>query len=405
MATGTAPQTVALFEQRNFFEKALRHGVRYGILSQERLDAMHTEGPKGMVQIARYFGSEYLRPELEKARARMVNLISLHLEQHSEGDLGAAAALLRDHSLQSRSKAGSDMLRALLAMPRNTHFGMHERSSFDEDAAAQLAPWTLRSLADYRAELAQRTQVAAVIDAALWLGERLGMDADALADSGCDAEAVIRTALLAGAARQTQMPDWVGFQKMVAALRKKGSTTQTLAIPLPPALPAACRTAVLALQASVVADVPRILDATVPARKLFDQTPAFIGRYFWTEDALAEVDHFDRETSAAWHKATAGHSDDSSLLTLFLCIAAGSSPKTLLTAKAAAALVRKVRKTPLQPGLARQYILAHAPAQHQSDYLDLWNAFVDEAQATLHSDRDYAMHDALALLQRDCNVA
>ena len=53
-------------------------------------------------------------------------------------------------------------------------------------------------------------------------------------------------------------------------------------------------------------------------RSLFDQTPAFIGRYFWIEDGLSEVDHHDRAASEAWNQATGGHSDDSSLLTLFL---------------------------------------------------------------------------------------
>jgi hypothetical protein len=120
---------------------------------------------------------------------------------------------------------------------------------------------------------------------------------------------------------------------------------------------------------------------------------------------LSEVDHFDRQASAAWHKATAGHSDDSSLLTLFLCIAAGSPGKTLLTEKTAATLVRKIRKSGLNPALAQQFIAEHAPAQHQSDYLRMWRSFVDEAQATLQSDHDYKLHDALALLRRECNVS
>ena len=47
------------------------------------------DAPKGMVQIARYFGTEFLRPELEKARDRIVNLVSLYLESTS-GD-GVAA--------------------------------------------------------------------------------------------------------------------------------------------------------------------------------------------------------------------------------------------------------------------------------------------------------------------------
>jgi hypothetical protein len=404
LATG-GDNTVALFDARPFFEKALAYGIAHGLLDQGKLDAIATEAPKGMVQIARYFGTEYLRPELEKARDRIVNLASLNLEWNSGGDLHQAAQALRDHSFLSRSKGGSDMLKALIAMPQNSHFGMNEHTGFTDDHIPQLAKWSLRSLADYQAELSKRQQVAQVIDAALWLADALGMDADELEEAGRDAEAVIRTALLMLANRQTQLPDWAAFEKMVALLRKKNTAGKPVAVPMPKGLPTEYESAVDALRQTVIADLPRILDTTLPARKLFDQTPAFIGRYFWVEDALSEVDHFERETSAAWNKATSGHSDDSSLLTLFLTVAAGAPHKTLLTAKSAATLVRKIRKTGLQPDLAQEFIVQNAPEPDQSDYLQLWEEFLHDALPTLQSDRDYAHNDALALLRRDCNVS
>ena len=107
-------------------------------------------------------------------------------------------------------------------------------------------------------------------------------------------------------------------------------------------------------------------------------------------------------------QATGGHSDDSSLLTLFLCIATGhkgSTGKTLLTEKTAATLIRKIRKSGVQPELATAFIQANAPAEHQDDYIDMWEAFIDESLDTLESDHDYKLHDALALLRRECNVA
>ncbi|OQB98647.1 MAG: hypothetical protein BWX79_03278 [Alphaproteobacteria bacterium ADurb.Bin100] len=173
---------------------------------------------------------------------------------------------------------------------------------------------------------------------------------------------------------------------------------------LPPQLPQAFVGVVEAVRQSILADLPRILDGSVPVRKLFDQTPAFIGRYFWIEDGLSEVDHHDRSASEAWHQLTGGHSDDSSLLTLLLGVAAGAAPKTLLTEKGAASLVRKIRKSGLQPDLARAFIRDHAPLANQDDYADLWEGFVEEAQATLCSDHDYELKDALALLRRECNV-
>lgn len=399
---------VSLYDARPFFEKALQFGVQHGIIDQQKLDAICTDAPKGMVQIARYLGNENLRPELEKAKDRIVNLVSLYLESTTGGDLRMAAESLRDHSFLSRSKGGSDLLKGLIAMPQNSHFGMNERGGFTDEHIPLLAKWTLRSLADYQAELAKRSQVAQVIDAAIWLADALGMEATELEEAGKDAEAVIRTALLTLATRRTEMPDWVAFEKMIAALRKKYGAAQAsppvFSIAVPKNLPAHLNAVVEAVRQSILADLPKILDATLPARKLFDQTPAFMGRYFWVEDGLSEVDHHDRSASDAWNKATGGHSDEGSLLTLFLCLAAEAAPKTLLTEKGAATLIRKIRKAGLKPDLARQYILDNAPAQHQDDYAQLWQNFIDEAQPTLQSDFDYELKDALALLRRECNV-
>ena len=416
MPTRHAPLSV--YDDRPFFEKALVFGVRNGIIDQQRLDEIGNDAPKGMVQIARYFGSEFLRPELERARDRLVNLVSLQLEVASGGDLRQAAESLRDASFLSRSKGGSDMLKALIAMPQNSHFGMHEGGRFTDEQIPQLAKWSLRSLADYRAELGRRSQVALVVDAAVWLAGRWGMDAGALEEAGKDAEAVIRTALLLAAAGRSERPDWVAFDKAVSALRKQSGTTRTktravvkagttdrsVTIPVPRELPGRFAALVEAARQSVISDLPRILDATIPARKLFDQTPAFMGRYFWVEDGLGEIDQHDRTVSAAWNKATGGHHDDGSLLTLFVCLAAAAPPKTLLSEKEAVRLLRKIRNTGFQPELAMQFIRDHAPEQHQDDYIRLWSDFVDEAQATLRSDFDHTQQDALLLLRRACNL-
>jgi hypothetical protein len=412
-----AVSAVSLYDKRPFFEKALVYGIEQGLIDQAKLDAIATDAPKGMVQIARYFGSEFLRPEIEKAKDRIVNLVSLYLESSCAGDLHKAAESLRDHSFMSRSKGGSDMLKALIAMPQNSHFGMNEHGGFRDEHIPQLAKWSLRSLADYQAELAARSQVAQVVDAALWMADSLGLNPDELEEAGADAHAVIRTALLAQACKRVEMPDWVAFEKMITALRKKHavadgeksasvakSAVGTLQINLPKNLPLDYLAVVEAARKSIVADLPKLLDAALPVRKLFSHTPAFIGRYFWLEDPLSEVDHYDRAASAAWTKATGGHNDDSSLLTLFLCIASGAAEKSMLTEKAALSLIRKIRKTGVQPELAVLYIQAHAPTQDQEDCILLWKDFWGDAQATLQSDYDYALQDALALLVRNCHI-
>ncbi|WP_293661863.1 hypothetical protein [Rhodoferax sp. OV413] len=400
-----APQAVSLFDDRPFFEKALAHGVRHGLIGQDKLDAICADAPKGMVQIARYFGTEFLRPELELAKDRIVNLVSLHLAHTSQGDLQKAAEILRDNSFLSRSKAGSDMLKALITMPQTTHFGMNERSGFRDEHIPLLARWSLRPLSDYQAELNSRSHATAVVEAAIWMAAHLGMELEELEEAGKDAEAVIRTALLAIACKRSTLPDWVTFEKMILALRKRYQTKPgKLPLTLPEDLPVEWVPLVESVRDSVWEDSAKWLESAASARKLFDQTPAFIGRYFWVEDAINEIEQFDRSVSKAWAKATGGNDDESSLLTLFLCMAAGSSAKTVLTEKAASTLVKKIRKTGLQPSLPLKFIRDQAPPEHLEDYASLWTNFIEEASGTLTSDHDYTFQDAVALLRRECNI-
>lgn len=396
---------VSLYDARPFFEKALQYGMQHGLIDQAKLDDIGRSAPKGMVQIAAYFGSEFLRPELERARDRIVNLVSLYLEESCQSDLRRAAESLRDHSFLSRSKGGSDMLKRLIIMPQTSHFGMNERQEFSDVHIPQLAKWTLRSLADYRAELARRNHATQLMEAALWLAEDLGLEPDELAEAGTDAEAVIRTALLVLNTGHTDMPDWRVLGHIVLKLRQgHPGDASTVRIKLPPELPAELHPVVEEVRQSLLDDLPKMLDTALPIRKLFQQTPAFMGRYFWRDSGLTEVDHHDRTASATWKKVTGGDNDDGAVLTLFLCVAAGSPPKTVLTERSAGTLVRKIRKTGLNAELATQYIQDHAPMAYQADYLKLWHSFLDEARATLTSDADDALKSALALLRRECHV-
>ncbi|WP_426145906.1 hypothetical protein [Polaromonas sp. DSR2-3-2] len=425
-----SPAPVSLYDARPFFEKALQFGMQNGIIDSAKLDAIRTDAPKGMVQIARYFGNEFLRPDIEKARDRIINLVSLYLESTSGGDLRQAAESLRDHSFLSRSKGGSDMLKALLALPESTSFHASLDSGLDAAGPPKgLAEWSLKSLADYQAELARRRPIQQEKDAALWLAEQLGLDVEALEEAHTHAEAVLRTALLALATRRTEFPDWVEFEKMVADLRKKyeaararseaktqkaaSARAQTLSITIPQDLPDEFRGVVQAVRQSVLADLPQILDGALSARPLFANDSEhhhapLLGRYFWVEDIASEMHYHEQSVSSAWDKVTGGNCDDGSLLTLLVCVAADAVPKTVLSEKAAAALVRKMQKPGSEPGfrpeLARQYIADHAPAQHQDAYWQLWEDFVEEAGATLQSDSTYARKDALALLRRECHV-
>ena len=329
-----------------------------------------------------------------------------------------AAESLRDNTFLSHSKAGSTLLKDLITLPQNSHFGMNERTEFTDEHIPLLAKWTLRTLPEFQAELAKRSQVAAVINAAIHLAEQLGFDEEQLEEAGMDAEAVIRTALLTLAAKNRKLPDWAGFERLVGLLRKKPAAEVKKALStsvLPKNLPDTFIEVVESVRKSIIADLPKLLDPELPARKLFNQTPAFMGRYFWVEDALSEVDTYEREvddkhaarieqSSKTWQKATQGYSDDNSLLTLFLTIAAGSKPASLLTEKSATTLIKKIRKSGLDAELPLAYIREHAPVAYQNDFCEMWQEFIADAQSTLKSDFDYNLHDGMALLRLQCNV-
>ena len=84
--SSVAVVAVAVFDARPFLEQVLVYGVQHGILDKARLDSFCADAPKGIVQIARYFGSEFLRPDLEQARIILVHLVSLCLQDRCHGD-------------------------------------------------------------------------------------------------------------------------------------------------------------------------------------------------------------------------------------------------------------------------------------------------------------------------------
>ena len=395
-------QQVAVFDDRPFFERALAHGVRTGIIDQSRLDSILNEAAKGMVQIAEFFGTQYLRPNIEEARVRIVNLVSLFLEQHSGGDLEVAAHSLRDSTFLSHSRGGSEMIKRLWAMPEDASYGILVRQSQKEF----LAEWSMRrSLAEYQRTFEQRLDYQLAISAGLWFAENLGMPASAV--STVAVESIIRTAILVhmSGTGHAAVPNAAGLIALIERIRRKGvpakGRKQLTAVfkDLPAAYLAVARRELERVEKE---DLPRILDVSEPIHRLIRELePLYFLRDFGPEDASL----FDAAVSEDWQKITGGKTDDNSLLTIFICLAAGVPARTALGKAAARALIRKIRDEGFQRQSVLGFIRACAPYEMQDDLEALWRDFLADAEEVLRDTSDGTLSEAIAFLSENCVVA
>lgn len=394
------PQPLVVFDQRPFFEQALVHGLQSRIIAQERVTDILNDAPKGMVQIAEYFGSQYLRPNIEAARERIVSLVSLFLEESSGGDVDQAARSLRDQTFLSLSRGGSEMLKRLWAMPEDESFGILIRQSQKEF----LAEWSLRSLADYRQALEQRRAYQLTISTALWFAERLGVRESSI--STVAVESIIRTAMLLylSGSMAASIPNAAEFAVILAAIRKKGlpAKGRKLVKEIFKALPEPYQ-AVAGRQLSRLEteDLPRIADASRPLNQLLRELePLYFLRDFGPEDAS----QFDAMVSHEWQKMTGGKTDDDTLLTLFVCLATDTPPKRALTRTTARALIRKARTDAFKRPPVLAFIRSFAPYEMQDDLEALWKDFFRAAESELLDASDTTLGKALTFLKENCVV-
>jgi hypothetical protein len=413
---------LALGDHRPFFERSLRHAVKQGLIDQTRLAALEIEAAKGMVQIAKTFGSEYLRPEIEAARKRIVNLVSLYLLESSAGDLDVAARLLRDNTFLTLSRGGSGLLKALFALPEYAMLGREQKGRVEDF----LEIWSLKDKpADYHNALQQRNNHALEIKAGIWFGEQIGVSLAALQEADIDAVAVIRSALLIRLSGQAKaaLVNQVEFAQLLAAMRDEKPTgtqktakktaknagnkednkaqkkSNTLAFDdVPEAFRAVAERV---LQELFLHDMPKINDLKISLDQLVYELK---DRYFIRDYELEDTSDYDALVSKEWTKITKGKTDIDSLLTLFLCLSVGVAAKTSLSEKAAKTLVKKMRDEGFQPELADAWIKQFAPHEKQESLLLDWHEFMQEAPNYLLDDWDSSYSGAMRFLRENCQI-
>lgn len=401
--------SIAIVDDRPFFEKAIRYGLEYGILSRENINKIEADGPKGIVQIADHFGTAYLRTDLETAAARMTNLISLYLEDFSNGDLHTAAISLRDNSLLSHSRGGSEMLKRLHAMPVDT--GLYGRKA---DPVAQKIFVNERSFAfplacaNYRAQVRQCQANQMRIDFARWLARRLNAKQEECEDFSADE--LIRSAmlLLYVGATTLEMPSKTEFIKLVETLRKKSFKAK------PSSLGAFLHDAPEAFVEMTRQSMQEFIESALPRLKSAEKSPDEIlhaeaqGSFFVRDAPEEDVVAYDKLVAKEWVRITKGNADDPAVLaTIFLSVATAHPAKASALLKEAKSIITAFRTNGFDSKAVLRFIDEHAPFEQREDLKAMWLEDL-QPDAEIHlADNDPQMPDshmdrALKYFKQNC---
>jgi hypothetical protein len=400
-------RSVATVDKRPYFEKALCYGVQHGVIDPIKVQMMIKDGAKGTLQVAQHFGTSHLYSDLDNARKRIVNLVSLYLENTFPDSLAKAAESLRDNSFLSHSRGGNEMLKQLHAMPELPVFQSANAQALKEfqDERTLAKPLTLSA---YRKELKRRHDNIANIAVARWFAKDMGVPFSEL--DYVSAEMVTRTALLMRlSGNGSKCPSPFEFRHVIESLRAKGLASGKIKIAksLLDDIPAEHRAVVDAVKREIEThDVRLLLDAKVALDEVLNE---FKARYFFREIGLEDVDQFDAFVSKEWLDLTKGKEDSYSRQTLFICLAAGVKPKTSISETEAKALIKHAREHGFDAAVVSTLITASAPIEIKQDLLAWWEGeFFPEAQEQLldESDAEFGSkyHAALEFLQENCNI-
>lgn len=395
-------QALATYDARPYFARALDHGIKNGIIEPERLDAMRTDGAKGIVQIANFFGTAHLRTDLDDAMKRMATLASLYLEHKSEGNLTRAARSLQEHTFLSHSRGGSEMLKALFALPSDSTIDdPPEPEGVKEFLRARSLsdPW---SVAEYRARLDQRRMHQNEIDAAYWFADVMGLEPEAL--MGESAESVVDACLLTRIAGKSgngllSAEEIKKFLKAIRTAKRKPSIPKTVLDDVPETLLEVVEKRLKKIRTK---DLPRVADMKVAfgdlVREYHDRFHSFT--------LLSGISDYDALVTDEWQKVTQGKTDTDSINTIFLCLAAGKPPKPVINVAEAKAAVKAIRADGAALKNVPEFIGNYAPHQMIDGLMAQWDdEFLPEViEQLIIGDGADAPAATLRMLAEHCHI-
>lgn len=387
MFADTALTTV---DTRPYFERVLCHALQTGVVDNTRLDALRREGAKGIVQLATYFGTPNLRPELEAARTRLVTLVGLALEAESGGKIEVAGCLLRDKTLLALSKAGADRLRKLHTLPTERLLGAPEvfRES-EKDFLARCTADTPMTYARYLAEQVTRERNKDYIDATYWLVGRLGVAREDADEWHVFCESVINSALLVLLCERKPAGFFSveRFMKLHEAARKKRSASV-------PALDAWLEEAPQGVRKLLQRESARFVAEVLPVIREFSATEIyrnqdrFSGLFFFDTSSVNEITHHDKACAEAWTRITGNQGEHTDVQCgVLLMVATGLEPTRSLLKRDATQIWDRFRESGFDEAAVARFIDNVVPFEYQSDVRRLWEDDLGpEASLQLDSD-------------------
>ncbi len=409
MASIQNNQFLASYENAPFFEKAFKYAVQYRLIDEAKIDEIVNDAATGTIQISEYFGtSSHLSTNLEDAKNRMVSLVSLYLEDTTDGDLNKAAQLLKEKPFRSLSRGGSKMLKTLYSMPEDNHFGTSRFESESEFIKKCLVNGM--TVTKYRQTYKSCAQFDQEIKFAGWLVNKFGASLNMFNHLFAPAEHVIRTSLLSLAYGAKKMgskvafPDENGLFEIFTSIRKEwaflGDVTYSNKFldELPNTFVTYAQETILSIKND---DFSKIVNQSIPLASVFADLK--VRKYFYLHDTLGKVSKFDKLLAEEWFSVTNGTEDDALLLTLFLCVASGLAPKTGLKVSEAKKAVSNIR----EKGILENEVLKlieKAPHEEVEQLLALWGDFIDEAKPFLLDKTDEKFKQVMLFFADYCNI-
>ena len=413
-------QSLAFYDNAPFFDRALKHAVQNRLIDQAKIDEMINDAATGTIQIAEYFGATaHLRENLQQASVWMASLVSLHLENESNGDLQLAAQMIKEKSFRTLSRGGSQMLKALYALPEDDHFGALRFDTESDFLKRCLS--SHMTLAKYRQSMVMHSQFKLELGLANYLLKKMATTSRAFNDLHAPAKHVLRSAVLFmayGAKKiaasklsagklstgKAGFPDENALFEIFTAMRKEWSflgdvsCSKKFLEEIPEDyLPLALQT----LASIQQEDIPKIVSPAVPLASIFADLK--VRQYFFLFDPMNGVSQFDKKLAEEWFVLTNGTEDDALLLSLFISASAGLKLKTSLTVAEVKKAVLNIREN----GLFEKEVIKlikKAPHDEQEQLQSLWTEFIEDASLYLLDESDENLSEAVAYLKDHCNI-